>query len=96
MISLNSMKRLKEENRKVDSRNLVTSTLVSKNFRESKVGKMSMTSNIQVGTAKNGGKCIKVLGTGRKFKLYLDRLDQVFEVEPIVTKSCNEFGIRIL
>ena len=60
MISLNSMKRLKEENRKVDSRNLVTSTLVSKNFRESKVGKMSVTRNVQVGTAKRGGKGIKV------------------------------------
>ena len=67
----------------------MTSTLVSKEFWEAVNGKMSETSNIRVGTGEKGGKGLKVLGTGSKFKFFLDGLDQVFKVEPIVIEGLN-------
>ena len=65
----------------------MTSTLVSKEFWEAVNGKMSETSNIRVGTGEKGGKGLKVLGIGETFKFYLNRLDQLFEVKPIVLEG---------
>ena len=50
---------------------------------------MSTRSNARVGTAEKGGKGLKVIGKGEKFKFYLDGLDKVFEVEPIVIEGLN-------
>ena len=44
----------------------MTSTLVSKEFREAIGRKMSGISNVWVETAKKGGKGLEVLGTGSK------------------------------
>jgi len=38
---------------------------------------------------RNRRKGLKMIGMGRKFKFYLDGLDQVFEVEPIVIEELN-------
>jgi len=73
----------------VDTGNLVTSTLVSKEFWETLKGKMSGTSNARMDTVEKGGKGLKVLGIGEIFKFYLDGLDQLFEVEPIVIEGLN-------
>ena len=48
---------------------------------------MSEKSNIHASTAEKGGKGLKVLEKGEKSKFYLDDLDQVIEVEPIVIKT---------
>ena len=73
----------------VDTGNLVTSTLVSKEFWETVKGKKSGTSNARVGTVEKGGKGLKVLGKGETFKFYLNGLDQLFEVGPIVIEGLN-------
>ena len=73
----------------VDTGNLVTSNGVFKEFWETLKGKMSGTSNARVGTVEKGGKGLKVLGKGVTFKFYLNRLDQLFEVEPIVIEGLN-------
>ena len=62
---------------------------MSKEFREAIGRKISGISNVWVETAKKGGKGLKVLGTGSKFKFFLDGLDQVFKVEPIVIEGLN-------
>ena len=63
----------------------MTSTLVSKEFWEAVNGKMSETSNIRVGTGEKEGKGLK--GIGETFKFYLNGLDQLFEVKPIVLEG---------
>ena len=54
-------------------------------------------SDARVSTAEKGGKGLKVLGKGEKMKFYLNGLDQIFEVEPIVIEGLNHavnFGIE--
>ena len=48
-------------------------------------------------TTEKGGKGLKVLGKGEKMKFYMDGLDCIFEVEPIVIEGLNHavnFGIE--
>ena len=67
----------------------MTSNVVFKEFWKTLKGKMSETSNASVGTVEKGGKGLKVLGKGETFKFYLDGLDQLLEVEPIVIEGLN-------
>ena len=49
--------------------------------------------------AEKGGKGLRVIGKGEKIKFYLDRLDRIFEVEPIVIEGLNHavnFGMEFL
>ena len=44
-------------------------------------------SNARVGTAEKGGKGLRVIGKGEKIKFYLNELDCIFEVKPIVIEG---------
>ena len=46
-------------------------------------------SDAKVSTAEKGGKRLKVLGKEEKIQFYLDGLDRIFEVKPIVIESLN-------
>ena len=73
----------------VDTGILVTSNAVFKEFWKILKGKMSGTSNASVGKVEKGGKGLKVLGKEETFKFYLDGLNQLLEVEPIVIEGLN-------
>ena len=65
------------------------STLVSKEFWDLIEWKVTVKCDIREGTAEKEGKGLKLIGKGEEFKFFLEGIDKVFTIHPVVIESLS-------